>query len=318
MIYNRQIKPYLPELIFDAHTHLLINAHYSDLSPIVHAADPLLCNIDMTYLQQWWSILFPDSNVHGLVMGFPIPECKIQNINQYVAEHVSSADRFSILVHPKMMANELEKQILRYKPAGLKPYMCFAQVPDIQQAGILDMIPEHQVALADKHNLSITLHVSKPKGMADSDNLADIKYLVEKYPNCNFILAHCGRCFITPNMEEAVSRIPIAPNLWVDTSAVCDIGVFKILFDGFNRNMILFGTDLVTAAGFRGTYVPIGMNWQWVTAKQLNPLVGKPIEATFAAYENIRAMLYAAKFCQLKKIELENIFYNNAVRLFNL
>ena len=318
MIYNRQIKTYLPELIFDAHTHLLINAHYPDLSPIAHAADPLLCNVDMAYLQQWWSFLFPDSNVHGLVMGFPIPDCKIQNINQYVAEHVSSADRFSILVYPKMTANELEEQILRYKPAGLKPYMCFAQVPDIQQAGIVDMIPEHQIALADKYTLAITLHLSKPRGLADQDNLADIEYLVEKYPNCNFVLAHCGRCFITPNMEDAIQRLPAAANLWMDTSAVCDIGVFKILFDGFDRSRILFGTDLVTASGFRGTYVPIGMSWQWITADQLIPFGGKPIEATFAAYENLCAMTYAAKFCKLDNSELENIFFNNAARLFKL
>lgn len=318
LIYDREIRPYLPSQIFDAHTHLLFNDHLADLSSVPLAADPMLGNVDMTYLQQWWQALFPDSRVHGLVMGFPALGCNMQAINEYVAAHVPSEDRFSLLVHPSMPAGELEELIVRYRPAGLKPYMVFAGVDDVQQAGICDMIPEHQIVIANRYKLAITLHVSMPRGMADQKNLADIRHLVEEYPDSNFILAHCGRCFIPPNMEDALKHLPAAPNLWMDTSAVCDIGVFTILFEGFDRSKILFGTDLVTASGMRGTYVRLGMQWQWVTAAQLAPFGKKPVEATFAAYENLCAMLYAAKFCKLEKFELENIFFNNALHLFKL
>ena len=318
LIYDREIRPYLPKRIFDAHTQLFINEYHPDLDTMPLAADPMLCNVDMAYLEQWWHALFPDSTVNGLVMGFPTRRCEISKINQYMPQHVPAADRFSLLVHPSMSADELERQIVQYQPAGLKPYMVFANVADIFDAGICDMIPEDQIALADKYNLAITLHVSKPRGMADPKNLADIRRLVEEYPDCNFILAHCGRCFIPPNMEDALKHLPASPNLWVDTSAVCDIGVFTMLLEGFDRDRILFGTDLVTASGMRGTYVRAGMQWQWVTAAQLTPLGKKPIDATFAAYENLCAMLYAAKFCKVQAFELENIFFNNAAKLFQL
>ena len=318
LIYDREIKPYLPLQIFDAHTHLILNDHYSDLDSVPLATDPMLGNVDMGYLQHWWQKLFPDSRVHGLVMGFPARGCNIPEINRYVAEHVTPENRFSLLVHPLMSAGELELMIVGYKPVGLKPYMVFAAVDDVQQACICDMIPEHQIALANKYKLAITLHVSKGRGMADPQNLADIRRLAEKYPDCNFILAHCGRCFIPPNMEAALKHLPALPNLWVDTSAVCDIGVFAMLLDGFDRSRILFGTDLVTASGIRGTYVRFGMQWQWVTSAQLTPVGNKPIEATFAAYENLCALLYAVKFCKLKKCELDNIFFNNATKLFQL
>jgi len=72
VIYDRELRPYLPKRIFDAHTHLLINSHYPDLSSMPLAADPLLGNVDMVYLRQWWKTLFPESEVNGLVLGFPV------------------------------------------------------------------------------------------------------------------------------------------------------------------------------------------------------------------------------------------------------
>jgi tetratricopeptide (TPR) repeat protein len=71
------------------------------------------------------------------------------------------------------------------------------------------------------------------------------KRLIKEYPNCQFILAHCGRCFISPNMKDALEGLPIAENLWIDTSAVCDTGVFLELFSRCDISRILFGTDLV-------------------------------------------------------------------------
>ena len=38
--------------------------------------------------------------------------------------------------------------------------------------------------------------------------------------------------------------------------------------------------------------------------------------STFAVYENLCAMLHAARFCKLSEADLENIFYNNASGLF--
>jgi predicted TIM-barrel fold metal-dependent hydrolase len=115
-----------------------------------------------------------------------------------------------------------------------------------------------------------------------------------------------------------LKHLPAAPNLWLDTAAICDIGVFTMLFDGVDRSRILFGTDLVTASGMRGTYVRFGMQWEWVTTAQIAPVGQKPLDATFAAYESLCAMLYAAKFCKVQAFERENIFFNNAAKLFKL
>ena len=225
---------------------------------------------------------------------------------------------FSILIDPRWSTEKLENDIRKLKPFGLKPYLCFARVDDPQLAGITDMIDESQIALADKYGLCVTLHVAKPRGMADPDNLRDITRLVKTYPNCNFILAHCGRCFITPNMEQTLDKLPVADNLWFDTSAVCDIGVFINLLGRYDRTKIMFGTDLVTATGFKGTYIRLGMSWDCCSAEKVQYEGGQKLKPTFAAYENLAALMHAIKFCKLSAAEIEDIFYNNAKRLFKL
>ena len=319
-IYENEIKPYLPNRIFDAHTHLCTHKFASDLDEAIPLAkDPIFGEVDMNSLRQWWKMLFPCAKVNGLILGFPTKKTDIAASNAYMALQCDDkSDRMSLLCSPDIDNDILENWIKDYKPAGLKPYMCFSQKKNYNESNICDLIPESQIAIADKYNLAITLHVAKPKGMADEENLSEIARLVKKYPNCNFILAHCGRCFIAPNMELALNRLPVADNLWFDTSAVCDTGVFLHLFSKYDLKKILFGTDLVTASGFRGNYIRMGMSWDFITAEKLQRPGGQQIKATFAAYENLSALLCAARFCKLTDSQMNDVFYKNASVLFQL
>ena len=317
LIYEKEIRPWLPDRIFDAHAHLIANRLHPDLADCMPLAlKPELGNINRRRLEEWWRALLPDAHVSGLLMGMPTRGCDWRAENAYVAgESRGSECRFSLMTHPGLSPEELEADILEYQPAGLKPYMAFTDLEDPNTASITDMIPEAQVAVADKYGLAVTLHVAKLSGMADLGNLETLARLVRAYPRCNFILAHCGRCFITPNMEATLEGLPVAENLWMDTSAVCDVGVFITLLRGYDRGRILFGTDLVTATGFRGRYVRLGMSWHVCTEARVS---GLPRRATFAAYENLSALCYAARFCGLTDQERRQVFWENAARLFEL
>jgi len=319
-IYQNEIKPYLPKRIFDAHTHIQIPRYHPNLEQLMPITkDPLFNMIDMETMNHWWESLFPDSKVNGLLLGMPTKGCDINGVNRYLADNIDRGmNRYSILVSPDMSDSELEKQINDLKPAGLKPYMCFSKLKNYNESGICDLIPESQIALADKYHLKITLHVAKPRGMADDNNISEINRLTKKYPDCDFILAHCGRCFISPNMEYAIKRIEPADNLYFDTSAVCDTGVFLYLFNGFDRRKLLFGTDLVMATGFRGTYLRMGMSWDWYCEDAVKRPNGMEIKATFAAYENLCATFCAAKFSNFTPDDYNNILYNNSAALFGL
>ena len=317
LIYEKEIEPYLPEKIFDAHAHTRIDEFYVDVDTSYRLAEqPLLRDVDMSWLKSWWQSLFPSKAVNGLVMGFPAKDCPIDKINLHVSNDVSLPDRFSILIHPKTAAEELERQIQKFKPTGLKPYMLFADIEDYRKAGIMDMISEEQLDVANSHSLCLTLHVSKPRGMADEQNLSDIARLVRDFPNCNFILAHCGRCFLSYYMEETLDRLCVAENLWFDTSAVCDLGVFINLLARYDRSRILFGTDLVTATGFRGKYITMGFAWDACGPDAISSPALPPKPATFAAYENLRTLIQAIRFCKLTEAEINSVFYENSRRLF--
>ncbi len=154
--------------------------------------------------------------------------------------------------------------------------------------------------------------------MADPDNLKDISRLIKQYPKAQFILAHCGRNFIAPNMSDTLNNLPVAENLWIDTSAVCDSGVFLELFSRYDLSRILYGSDLVDASAFRGNYIRLGMSWHVVTPQLIARDGGLDSKATFAIYENLSALFQAARFCNLSEDDIQNIFYNNAVNLFQL
>ena len=316
LIYDREIGPYLPERIFDAHTHLFQKRFHPGH---IAAAGRPGGDVDMEGLRSWWQALFPDKHVNGLVMGFPMVGMDWQGESEFVAEQVrDDQDRFSLLTVPSQSGADLEAAVQRFKPFGLKPYLCFADVPDVQQAEITDFLPEEQIAVADKYGLALTIHVSKPRGMADAGNLASIKRLVAEYPKCKFILAHCGRCFVPVNMEDALAQLPVAENLWLDTSAVCDMGVFMHLLNGYDRSRICFGTDLVDAAAFRGQYVRMGMTWDCVSAEQMARPNGQKLRATYCAYENMRSLISATRFCLMGEDDRKRLFYGNAAELFGL
>ena len=318
LIYQEEIRPWLPERIFDAHSHLLIDHCHPRLTETMPLAlDPLLSNVDLPWLQQWWKTLLPDAAVRGMVMGFPTVDVAMAEENRIVAMECGAARYpFAWLVKPSDDLAVLEADIKYHKPAVLKPYMCFVEGKPMNESDVTDLIPEGQLALADQYGLAVMLHVAKPRGMGDDTNLRDIARLAAEYPRCQFILAHCGRCFIPPNAERMVASLARAENIWMDTSAVCDAGVFLTVLKHYDRSKILYGSDLVTAVAFRGNYIRMGMSWHVCTDEMVMRQGGTAHRTTFAAYENLAALFFALRFMDLGVAEREAIFHGNAERLF--
>ena len=317
-IYQTEIAPWLPARIFDAHTHLLINrCHPQMAETLPFGEEALLRDVDLPWLQHWWETLLPGIDLRGMVMGYPTKDVLMAEENREVATQCAPAGYpFAWLVKPSDDLGQLEADIQQYRPAVLKPYMCFVEGKPMNDSDITDLIPEGQLTLADKYGLAVMLHVAKPEGMGDAGNLRDIARLSAAYPNCQFILAHCGRCFITPNAEKMVAELPRAENLWMDTSAVCDAGVFLTVLKHYDRTKIMYGSDLVTAVGFRGNYVRMGLSWHCCTDGMVERQGGMAHRSTFAAYENLAALCFAMRFLELDAPAREAIFYGNGERLF--
>ena len=317
-IYTTEIAPWLPARIFDAHTHLLINRFHPQMAETLpFGEEALLRDVDLPWLQAWWQALLPGIDVRGMVMGYPTKDVLMAEENREVAAQCTGAHMpFAWLVKPSDSLEQLEADILHYRPAVLKPYMCFVDDKPMNDSDITDLIPEGQLALADKYGLAVMLHVAKPSGMGDADNLRDIARLATSYPKCQFILAHCGRCFITPNAEKMVAELPRAENIWMDTSAVCDAGVFLTVLKHYDRSKIMYGSDLVTAVGFRGNYIRMGLSWHCCTDAMVERQGGMAHRSTFAAYENLAALCFAIRFLELDDAARDALFFGNGERLY--
>ena len=75
------------------------------------------------------------------------------------------------------------------------------------------------------------MHLSRPGGCADADNLADLEeYTTRRYPRIKWILAHCARSFTYWPIREAIERLCEMPNIWYDLSAVTTMPPFLTLF----------------------------------------------------------------------------------------
>jgi len=61
----------------------------------------------------------------------------------------------------------------------------------------------------------------------------------------------------------------------------------------------------------------MGMNWHDCTSEMVARKGGMTNRATYAAYESLAALCSAMRYCKISDQDREDIFSNNAYRLFD-
>ena len=317
-IWEEELADFVPPRIFDAHVHLFDRQHL----PAGQATT--WTNTDMAGLQRWAGRLYPDREVHFLVLGTPIVGIDVVNHNRWVADEVrqDAPSRMHRLVTPACDVTEIRRSITEHGFTGLKPYRLFSATGDAAECRIRDFLPPAQLELANELELWVTLHLSRYHGCADEYNLADLtEYTTQRYPRIKWILAHCARSFTYWPIQQAIDRLRDLPNIWYDTSAVTDVRPFITLFAREDRSRIFYGSDGVDATYFHGQYVALGRAWQALDTDALKPALsfphcdGRPI---LAIYEQLLSMKHAAEIVGLTDAEINAIFYDNAAGAFAL
>ncbi len=320
-IWDTELADFMPKRAFDAHAHLFDLSFYSETDAAKMPFFARLQRLTAADTRAHFAALFPEREFHFLFMGNPRKHCDMDGLHGYIAAEVAT-DPGSIglmLALPEWTPKEIERTLDRHGFRGFKPYMCFSTNPDSAQSTILEMLPIHYWEIAQERELIVLLHMGRHQALADPVNQRQIQELAARFPRVRFQLAHCARCFTPQIAEEGLPRVAQLPNVFVDTSAVCETEVFNILFDVWPRERILFGTDMPVGI-LRGKYVAFGRGWFGVYErhKEVFNASHVPYGPTFIAYENLRAMRAAARRHRWGKAELEDIFLNNAVRLLGL
>ena len=321
-IWSEELDEFVPREVFDVHTHMYRWAFNTD--PEKESGAFAECagrfpEVGFDALEEADRILMPGRSVHRLSFPFPFkPACDFEASNRWAAEQTQSDPGSAALmvVHPSMTADAVEEQIERHGFVGFKPYRFYALTGDPVQCRITDFFPEHQLAVADRHGLLIMMHMARRQGIGDDQNLDDLRRLTADYPNVKWILAHCARSYSYWAIERAAQRLRKIPNLWYDTSSVCESDAIEALLETVGPQRVMYGSDDLPVGATRGKYISFGQGWGYLSPENHSiDLSHCDARMTFVRYEQLRAMRRAIKRIGLDRGQIKDIFCNTARRL---
>ncbi len=318
----REVEPFLPDQIFDAHAHLFHAAHYA---PGTRPAQ-LEGNPDQFGLEEYlryidWIHPGPRT-VGGLFFGLAFTGDRAAN-NAFVAAETAYGRKNRLATYGQMIVapgddpEQVREQVQRDGFVGLKCYHTLARVDGpTWHAPIEAYLPEPLVRLANELGLSITLHMVRDRALADPINQATIRRYCERYPNMRLILAHAARGFNPWHTIEGIESLRGLGNVWFDTSAVTEAGAFEAIVETMGHERLLYGSDFYISH-MRGRCVAIGDSFHWFYAEDMGlEERHTTLRPVLIGLESLRSLRLAARRLKLTDPQIEDIFYNNAARLF--
>lgn len=309
------LEDFLPDKIFDAHAHLfdtsfLPNAHgdatvcVADIEDYRQAMSSMLCNPKELRLN---IITFPDCSMS---------ELSTQNLRKsddFLISQLrkSESNIGEIIVLPTETADDIQKRLVHPGIRGLKCYYSLSLQRNAAQLPVSKYLPESAWEVANKNQMCITLHLVRDKALSDPENLSYIKTMALQYPDAVLILAHAARSFAVWTGVEAVHELAHLDNVWFDFSAVCESpAIFRIL-QKTGTQRCMWGSDFPVCVG-HGKAVSIADTFYWIGENDLPELSKRWV----LGIENLMAVRQACIMADLREREIEDIFYNNAERLW--
>jgi len=322
-IWDEELNDFVPRKVFDVHTHIYRWAFYTAPDKETSSYRQLL---GTTFAEATWdlaescdAILMPGREVHRLSFPFPfMSHCDFDGSNEFIAAETRRDPQSGalMLVHPGMTAGEVERQVKKHGFLGFKPYRFYSSTGDAVNCGITDFMPEHLIEVAHEHGLLIMMHLSKKDAIADPRNIEDVVRLSRKYPGVKWILAHCARSYSAWAIERAAKYLRGLPNVWYDTSSVCESDAIEALYRGVGVERVMYGSDDIPVGVLRGKYIAFGFAWAYLSPSNHSfSLEHCEGQMTFTRYEQLRAMRRAGMRLGLTREQNEDLFHNTAALL---
>jgi glutamate-1-semialdehyde 2,1-aminomutase len=321
-IIAREVEPFLPGRVFDAHAHLFRAEHYAHGTRPPHQQG----NPERLGLEEYLALIdwiHPGGRTAGgLFFGLAFTGDRAAN-NDFVAGEATAGRERGLPVFGQMIVapdddpEQVREQVRTGGFVGLKCYHTMAHVEGpTWQAPIEAYLPEPLVQVAHEQGLSITLHMVRDRALADPVNQATIRRYCERYPNMRLILAHAARGFNPWHTIEGIGSLRGLGNVWFDTSAVTEAGAFEAIVETMGHERLLYGSDFYISH-LRGRCVAVGDSFHWFYAEDMNlDERHTTLRPVLIGLESLRSLRLAARRLRLTDTQVEDIFYNNAARLF--
>ena len=328
-IYEEELRDFLPEKMFDIHTHVSLEKHKQPPKPGTvkrTVSWPSLVAKDNSVedLQETYRLMFPGKDVKALMFN---TTANTDEASNYIVE-ASKRTGFPALYfsHPNQSADEVERKIREGGFLGVKSYLSLSPnyLPR-QEIRIFDFYPKHQLARLDKMGAIVMLHIPRDGRLKDPVNLAQIMEIKQEFPNLRLIVAHIGRAYVESDIGNAFDILDNAPDLMYDFCAnCCETAITEALKHAGPKHL-MFGTDMpilrmrCRRIEENGTYInliPPGLHGDPKQDSHLREVSAEEAEhITFFAYEELLAFKRAAIKLGLTRQDIEDVMYNNAINL---
>lgn len=318
-LFCRELESFVPARLFDVHAHWYRAEHFPEgTQPELVRSGPAVAG---SYaFDREMEAITPGRETEGLFFPYPHTLVDVSAANTFLAEELKlrPRSRGQMLVKPADDPEFIRESVRRHGFVGLKCYHVFAAHEPTFEAFIEDFLPESQVQVAHEEGLSITLHIVRPRALADRANQETIRRYCKRYPQMRLILAHAARGFNVHHTIEGIESLRGLDNVWFDTSAVTDCGAIEAILRTFGPSRVMYGSDF-PVSHLRGRCVSLGDSFLWISAAntQLDVPYGQ-IELATVGHESLRTLKIAAQSLRLSDTDVEGIFHDNAVKLFGL
>jgi len=323
-IYERELKNFLPDKMFDAHVHISTVGlkPYGSHNGGSSWTDYLPKDLSVAQFLDFSKQMFPNQEMKALIFGMCLQD--IEETNKFVIKD-NQAYQFPMLYRSDyaMDPDELEANVKAGGFLGLKPYLsnCPAYIPS-SEVRIFDFLPPAHLEAADRNGWIIMLHIPRNDRLKDPVNIAQILEIEEKYPNVKLIVAHIGRAYAREDFGNAFEILKNTKNMMFDFTAnlLDEAMVEAIKTVGVDR--FLYGTDLPIAVMRMYRIVENGVYYNVVPKGLYGDVNGQPHmrdeendKITLMAYEQLLAFKRAAAQLKLTDTDIEKILYSNIKNL---
>jgi Tat protein secretion system quality control protein TatD with DNase activity len=317
--YQKELIDWIPEKIIDFHTHIGLSKFVGKIT-ISRKKSTFVSSNHQSYenLKQDMEFLLPGKEITFVSFPFPFREVDIQKSNEYTIEKAEYPFILGDIFNPESTLKLLNEKSAK----GLKVYYDFVK-KDYSKIYIHDFLPDVFLKKLNSLKKVLMLHVPQ-ESLNNEKNIEDIFEICSKYKNIKVVLAHMGRCHDKEDFSKGIEKLKNLSNLFFDTSTVTSKEVFSEALQTLGSKRILYGSDspfcnpkgdIINVEGImRAAFITKDV-FDW-TLPELREwyLKNKP-NLTFLLFHQLDGMKKATEDLKLTKLEIEDIFYNNAKEL---
>ncbi len=328
-VYENKIADFVPSKIIDVHTHIYTKdckkQNRKRHEGIVTWTSLVAEDLSIEDFHATYKAMLPRTQTIPAVQGTPTGElAKTNAYSRGVQEKYGYKTMYCIGYDTP--CEEIEWALTEGGFSGIKPYLnnspSYLPANEIR---IFDFVTPEQLRVLDKHKAKMILHIARPARLRDKVNVAQLMEIEEKYTNLKMIVAHIGRAYSPEDLGDAFDTLKNTSNMVFDFSANTFSGAMTRCLEAVGPGRVLFGSDMpitkmrMYRISENGTYynvVPRGLYGDVSNDPHMRETDEKNV--TNFLYEEIMAFRKSAEELKLSKSDIEDVFYNNAAKIFDI